>query len=249
LVIGVPRHPDFFIDGATVEKIPVRRLRWKSTFRIVPSRYPPIGVFERVAGRDDWDLLYDLEGLTNPRLRQEAGEISLVPKARRVSGPGASVVMAPFTHTSTAKPTRFSAGTYGIYYAGHKFETALREVAFHMERFYASTADAPHDETFRTYRGAIDARMHDLRGGSWSPFLDPDPDRYSAPQELGRQLRDSGSNGIVYPSVRHETGECIAVFWPDVIPIPKQATHLMFKWDGKRISAWFDYETEKWADL
>jgi RES domain-containing protein len=157
--------------------------------------------------------------------------------------------MAPFTHASTTRPTRFSAGTYGIYYAAHKFETALREVAFHMERFYAATNDAPHDEAFRSYKGALDTRMHDLRRGDWSSFLEPDPEQYQAAQELGRQLRDSGSNGIVYPSVRHQNGECVAVFWPDVIPIPEQSKHLMFKWDGARISAWFDYETEKWADL
>ncbi|HXF54773.1 MAG TPA: RES family NAD+ phosphorylase [Hyphomicrobiaceae bacterium] len=242
-------QPDLFIDRALVESIPVSRVRWKAAYRLVPSRWPPIDVFERVADADDWELLYELEALTNPRLRQEAGEISLVPPARRVTGPGASVVMAPFTHASPDRPTRFSDGTYGVYYAANRFETALREVAFHMSLFYGATEDPPQNEAYRTYRGAVDALMHDLRKGDWSMFLDPDVGTYRRPQELGRHLREAGSNGLVYPSVRHYKGQCIGAFWPDVVGIPIQTKHIMLKWDGERISAWFDYETERWERL
>ena len=232
-----------------VSSIPSRRVRWSAAFRLVPSRYPPISIFERIADPDDWDLLYQLEELTNPRLRQEAGQVSLVPTERRVTGPGATIVMAPFTHASTKRPTRFSAGAYGVYYAGHKFETALREVAYHMGRFYRSTADVPHEEVFRTYKGSIDSIMHDLRKGDWSAFLDPDPANYRRPQELGRRLREAGSNGIVYPSVRHAKGECIAAFWPDVVAIPVPTKHVVLKWNGEAVSEWFDYEAERWIAL
>ncbi|MFN3745461.1 MAG: RES family NAD+ phosphorylase [Hyphomicrobiaceae bacterium] len=243
------RQPDHVIDRGLVESIPARRVRWKAAFRLVPSRFPPIDIFERIAAPQDWQALYELEALTNPRLRQEVGEISLVPPARRVTGPGATVVMAPFTHASPARPSRFSAGAYGLYYAGMKFETALREVAFHMGRFYGATNDGPHDEAYRTYQGPIDSILHDLRKGDFARFLDPDPANYGPAQALGRQLRDAGSNGIVYPSVRHAGGQCVGAFWPDVVGIPRQTKHIMLKWDGARVSAWFDYETEKWGRL
>ncbi len=243
------RQPDLTLDPKIVESIPARRVRWRSAFRLVPSRFPPIDIFERIAPQDDWQLLYELESLTNPRLRQEAGEISLVPPERRVTGPGATVVMAPFTHTSPHRPSRFSAGSYGLYYAGMRFETALREVAFHMGRFYAATDDGPHDEAYRAYEGSIDSILHDLRRGDYARFLDPDPANYGPAQELGRQLRASGSNGIVYPSVRHPRGQCVGAFWPDVVGIPKQTKHVTLRWDGEKISAWFDYETEKWGRL
>jgi hypothetical protein len=235
------------VDRKLIESVPVARVRWSAAYRLVPSRWPPINVFERVAPPEDWERLYALEALTNPRLRDEAGDISLVPASRRVTGPGASIVMAPFTHASPERPTRFSDGTYGVYYAGNRFETALREVAFHMGVFYGSTGDPPHDEAYRTYKGAINAPLHDLRKGDWSLFLDPDIGTYPRPQELGRHLRDAGSNGVVYPSVRHGQGQCIGAFWPDVVGIPVQTKHIMLKWDGERISAWFDYETERWA--
>jgi hypothetical protein len=237
------------IDDALLARIPISRIRWKAAYRLVPSRYPPIDIFERVADPADWQALFELEALTNPRLREEAGEISLVPPARRVTGPGASIVMAPFTHASPARPTRFSAGSYGVYYAASRFDTALREVAFHMGEFYGATGDPPHEESYRTYKGAIDSRLHDLRSGDWAPFLDPDLATYARPQELGRRLREAGSNGVVYPSVRHARGQCAGAFWPDVVGIPVQTKHIMLKWNGERISAWFDTETGAWHAL
>ena len=46
------------------------------------------------------------------------GNIDLVPPARRVGGPGASHLMAPFTRVSTDRPSRFSRGRFGVLYAG-----------------------------------------------------------------------------------------------------------------------------------
>jgi hypothetical protein len=215
----------------------------------MPARYPPISFFERIADPADWDALYELEALTNPMVRQEVGQISIIPVERRISGPGASVVMAAFTHVSPHRPTRFSAGRYGVYYAARLFETALREVAFHMGRFYARTADAPHQECYQTYQGRFDRPLHDLRGADGKAFLDPDPANYGAAQELARQLREAGSNGIAYPSVRHRGGECIGVFWPDLVPRPVQSKKVTLKWDGKAISEWYDHEAERWQAL
>lgn len=240
---------DLFQSNAVTESVPSRRIRWKATHRLIPTRYPPISIFERVAPPEDFDLLYKLEDLTNPRLREEAGDISLVPASKRVTGEGASLVMAPFTHVSKDRQTRFSDGTYGVYYAGHEFETALREVAFHVGRFFGKTADPAHSEDYRALQGSIDKKLHDIRRGSWAHLLDPSVGSYPAPQAFAKALRGAGSNGIAFPSVRHPGGECIAAFWPNVISIPIQAKHIKFQWDGERISSWFDYESDTWNDL
>ena len=157
--------------------------------------------------------------------------------------------MAPFTLISKLKPTRFSDGSYGVYYAAQKFETALREVAYGWGRFYAATNDEPHDEAFRVLEGKIDKIMHDIEGKGWDALLDPDPDNYARPQAFAYALREAGSNGIVYPSVRHSKGRCIAAFWPDVVTIPIEGKQIALKWDGRAIGAWFDSETEKWFTL
>jgi hypothetical protein len=67
-----------------------RRISWPSSaWRIIASRFPPINLFERVTNNPAvWDVLIELEVLTNPRIRDETGEISLVPPDRRVSGNG-----------------------------------------------------------------------------------------------------------------------------------------------------------------
>jgi hypothetical protein len=42
------------------------------------------------------------------------GNLDLVPVDRRVGGNGASYLMAPFTHVSTDRPSRFTDGSYGV---------------------------------------------------------------------------------------------------------------------------------------
>ena len=117
----------------------VTRVRWTEAFRAINSRYPPVDVFEHVADPSDWDALLRLEEMTNPRLREEWGEIARVPPAERPSGPGSSWIMSAFTHIGW--PSRFSDGTYGVYYAARALETAVRETAYHFGRFLGATAE------------------------------------------------------------------------------------------------------------
>lgn len=243
------KQPDPVFDRPFLDKVPKVRVRWSATYRLVPKRYPPIEAFERIAPKADWRALHDLDALTNPRVRQETGNISVVPPARRVTGKGASAVMAPFTLASKLKPTRFSDGSYGVYYAARKLETALKEVAYGWARFYAQTNDPPHTETFRVLIGSIDKILHSIEGKGWNDLLDPDPGRYGKPQAFGSALREAGSNGLVYPSVRHPGGRCVAAFWPDVVGIPAEGKRVALKWDGKGIREWFDFETGTWSPL
>ena len=211
---------------------PVRRIRWSQAFRIVPSRFPPVGVYDRIADPADLDAVFAIEALTNPRLREEAGALKLVPKERRISGPGSTPVMAAFTHLNP-EGSRFSDGSWGVFYAAHSVATAVEETVYHRERFLAATAEPACDIQMRCYRTRIDSRLHDIRGG-WK--REHDPDTYAASVKLARLLREAGSNGIVYDSVRHRGGECLAAFYPDVVAPCVQAQHLVYRWDGRRIA-------------
>lgn len=228
---------------------PLARVRWFKAQRIVASRYPPIQLFERLTeDPSEWEMLAEIESLTNPRVRDEIGEIRLVPPEERVSGPGASWVMAAFTHLNP-RGSRFSDGSYGVYYAARELETAIAETVFHMGRFYAQTGDPPHAEDMRVLAGRIDARLHDLRGGGpqWKNCLDPSD--YTASRALGRSLRGAGSDGLVYPSVRRPGGACVGAFRPRAVGLPTQGRHLQYHWDGARISRYFDYAEERWVAL
>jgi hypothetical protein len=233
------------VSRAEVARVPVTRISWKATYRLVLSKYPPIDLFERIAPRSDWHALAELEGLTNPRLREAAGNIRSIPQAKIVTGPGASIVMAPFAHHSPRRPSRFSDGTYGVYYAGRTFTTALLEVTFHMARFHAATKDPALVETYRSYKGSLRKPMHDIRGRGFDHLLSKDVADYQRSQSLAAALRTADSNGIVYPSVRHAGGECLAAFWPNVVAIPVQDQHVHVRWDGTAISAWFGSASER----
>lgn len=203
--------------------------------RIVASRLPTIYLFERVADPADWDALYMLEAKTNPRIRQELGELSLVPVADRVSGPNASIVMAPFTHLSPPG-TRFTDGHFGAYYAAESVDTAIAETRFHRENFLRATSQPPIELEMRCYLSDVSCELHDLRGKRLE-FPDIyDPASYSASQKLGRELRDAGSNGIAFDSVRRIGGQCVAVFRPRLVQNVRQGVHLRYAWDGSAIA-------------
>jgi hypothetical protein len=94
--------------------VPLTRIDWRGARRIIRSLYPPIDLFEDIADPADWPLLISAEMKTNPRLMASIGALDLIPPARRVGGPGASYLMAPFTHASPDRPSRFSAGDFGV---------------------------------------------------------------------------------------------------------------------------------------
>lgn len=216
--------------------IPVSRVQWKGAVRIIRSAFPPIDLFEDIADPADWPLLISAEQKTNPRIMARIGNLDLVPAARRVGGNGASYLMAPFTHISTDRPSRFTDGSYGVLYAAARFETALFETIHHHARFMANTREAPGwTSQFREIVLSVDAELHDLRNRADEPVPALDPNRYAASQALARHVRTAGSNGIAYPSIRHPGGECVALFYPDCASNPLQGRHLDYHWDGTRV--------------
>jgi hypothetical protein len=218
-----------------ISGIAARPVRLAPCYRIVASRMPTIHLFERVADPSDWDALYALESLTNPRIRDQIGELHLVPRADRVSGINASIVMAPFTHLSP-QGTRFTDGRFGAYYAAESVETSIAETRFHRENFLRATAQPPIELEMRCYLADVSCVMHDLRRRRLELPEVYDPSSYVASQSLGRALRAEGSNGIAFDSVRRDGGECVAVFRPRLVQNVRQGMHLRYSWDGTAIS-------------
>jgi len=135
-------------------------VRWHNAHRIINSRYPYTAIFDRVADPADLDAIAELEARTNLRVRDELGEISLVRAEDRVGGHGTTPVMASFTHT---KGSRFSDGTYGVYYAAAARDTAIAETVFHLTRWYRLTNEESTDVDFRDYIASIAGRFEDIR--------------------------------------------------------------------------------------
>jgi len=208
-----------------------RRVRWQQACRIVPTRYPAITLFDRVADATDFDALYALEALSNERARDELGHIERVPREQRVYGPGSGPVMAAFTHVNTLG-SRFSAGEWGVFYAARERATAVAETRHHHALFMAATRQAPMHLPMRLYHVPIDARLHDLRLAGAVPAAVYDRDDYAAARTLGARLRSAGSAGVVYRSVRHARGECVGLFRPQGAGPCLHAAYLLYAWDG-----------------
>ncbi len=226
------------IDPAS---LPLSTIKWEGAVRIIRSIYPPIDLFEDIADPADWPLLISAEQKTNPRLMENIGNLELVPVSRRVGGQGASYLMAPFCHVSPDRKSRFSDGSFGVFYAGNVFEVALLETIYHHERFMARTREAPGwTSQFREIRMDIEARLHDLRESDADHVQALDPDSHSISQVLAAQLRAAGSDGLVYPSARNKGGECVGLFYPDLATNAVQVRHLDYHWDGSRVDFYRD---------
>lgn len=178
-------------------------------YRVILSRYPQIDLFERVSSPEDWEVLYAVESLTNPRLRDEVGDIRLVPPEDRVYGDGASWIMAAFTHAPVdGRGSRFNRD-FGVYYCAADQAVAIAESSFHRARFLRESRIEKTTQDLRMIRAQLGpATLHDVRHLAGHAIYAPDD--YGAAQELGYALRAARSYGVHYRSVRAD-GECYGV--------------------------------------
>ena len=49
-----------------------------------------------------------------------------------------------------------------------------------------------------------------------------------------RELLEAGSNGVIYRSVRHAGGECLACFRPTLVANVRSIAHFEYRWTGTR---------------
>jgi len=213
---------------------------WQPAHRVVPTRFPSIYLFDRVANQEDFDALNLLESLTNPRMRDEIGELALVPKEERLFGEGSGPIMAAFTHLNPAG-SRFSDGSYGVFYAAKERATAIAETRYHSALFLSATNEAPIYLQMRLYHVKVQGEVVDLHGYAKKHADILDLVNYGAAQSVGKTIRQTGVGGIVYPSVRYEGGSCVAAFKTRILKHCRHAAYLEYHWDGSQIN----YVTEQ----
>ncbi|TJY57415.1 RES domain-containing protein [Sinimarinibacterium sp. CAU 1509] len=205
-----------------------------TAYRIIPSRFPPVGVFDDLASAAELELLFMIEARTNERLREDIGALSLVDPEDWLTGPGATAIMAAFTHPAPGG-SRFSDGSYGVYYCADSSEVAIRETAYHRARFLRTTGEGVTRIEMRQYAGTLAKPLHDGRGRRLEPGALA-PDDYSASQRIGASLRAQRSWGLVYPSVRMPGGLCAALLRPPAITGVIQSASFQYVFDGESVT-------------
>ena len=218
---------------------PSTTLAWTPAYRVIPTRFPAINLFDRVANPDDFAALYALEAMTNDRMRDEIGEIALVPPEERQFGPGSGPIMAAFTHPNP-EGSRFGDSTYGVFYCAHDKSTAIAETRHHAGVFMGATQEPPMRLQMRLYSVAVNGEVADLRLAVYSEPRIVDPDDYGYTQSIGRRLRAQGAQGILFPSVRQAGGECLAALRTGILRNCQHAAYLEYNWNGRAMDAIFE---------
>jgi RES domain len=210
-------------------------LRRNDTHRLIPSKYSDGGdsVLTRIAD-DDAHLqdLFDLDNATNDRLLAENNLLPGIGIHELVFGvPCFRIVNAVFCHAHPLG-SRFNGPDRGAWYTAFELETAQAEIAFQKWIELAEVGWLDEEEgTYDDYLADFSAAFHDIRGDD--QFADClAPDSYLASQDLGKRLLDAGSLGIVYPSVRHDGGTCIACLRPALVMNVRKGATRRFVWQG-----------------
>lgn len=193
------------------------------TYRLIPSKYPPINAFDLVARAADLELVIELEGWTNDRLVAE--RLQRLPEAEWVFGvPNASVVMAAFLHASP-EGSRFSGPDLGAWYASLDLPTAIAEVAHHLRREAWNTGRREYSVDYRAYVATLRGDYEDIRGQRQALAALYHPSDYAASQAYGEARRAAGNDGILYESVRLRDGLNAVAYRPSNVAGVAQANH------------------------
>lgn len=194
----------------------------EGTSRLVPSRFPPVSAFERVAAADDLETVMELEGWTNDRLT--AHRLSMLDQSEWVFGrPNASVVMAAFMHGSRTG-MRFSGTDLGAWYCSTELMTAVLEVANGMRKEIAVSGVARLTSEYRQYTADLAGDYVDVSGDLG--YSDPSEATYSKGQALGHDVRfGDQASGIRYDSARRKGHDNWVCYRPTHVQNVTQADH------------------------
>lgn len=215
--------------------LPLVRAAFPRTIRLVTSARLREAVMRPLA--DDGDelaLLAEIEGATSSRLiAEERGKAGLS-AAELVHGvPHARFINASFAYAKPREPMRFSPADRGAWYGALAAETCIAEVGFHLTRALADAGDFHAVVEYGEMLASMAGVFVDLRQVPKHSGLNPDPAvGYPAGNAVAAAARAAGHNGIIYPSVRHAGGTCIAALWPNVVQSVVQGAMYRLNWSG-----------------
>ncbi|GAA3844223.1 RES family NAD+ phosphorylase [[Pseudomonas] carboxydohydrogena] len=212
----------------------VQLVRQNDTHRLIPSKYSANGdsVLVRIADDDDHlEAIFELDNATNDRLLAENNRLPGIGIDELVFGiPYFRIVNAAFCHAHPSG-SRFNSPDRGAWYAGFDLETSQAEVAFHKSVELAEVDWLTEEITYDDYLADFSSNFHDIRGDA--KYVDClNPDSYLASQDLAETLLKNEALGIIYPSVRHTGGTCLACFRPALVGNVRKAKTYLFAWNG-----------------
>ena len=221
--------------------LPLVREAFPRTIRLVASaRLREAVLAPLVDDSEELALLAEIEGATSGRLiAEERGLGALSPEELVHGVPHARFINASFAYAKPREPMRFNPADRGAWYAALSVETCIAEVGHHLTKALADAGDFNAVVEYGEMLASMAGVFVDLREEADHPALDADPATgYAAGNILAAQARVEGHNGIIYPSVRHAGGTCIAALWPNVVQSVVQGAMVRLTWSGTPDYAW-----------
>lgn len=127
--------------------------------------------------------------------------------------------------------SRFSDGTFGVWYGADKLETTVYETVYHWHRFLRAADLHEHDKTVigerRVYKVRCDATLLDFRSKAVAFPALVDPCDYTYTRDVGRRIHREGHPGLVSGSARCN-GAVFAVFREQVLTRPRNYCDLTY---------------------
>lgn len=216
---------------------PTFDLRQHDTVRLISTgRLKEAVLLPLARNQDGLEDLAELESATNGRLiAQETGLPQLDPRELVFGRAGFTFINAAFTHTRPGG-NRFNDDSRGAWYCAFDADAAIGEVSYHLTRELEAVGRFYNVTDYAELVSDFFGSFHDLRGAEAEVglALHKDPAiAYPAGQMLARQLRiNYASNGVIYPSIRHAGGTCLACFRPDLVQNLRQGGIWRLEWQG-----------------
>lgn len=212
-------------------RIVKRRVDWSSSFRLIPSRFPPVQLYEPIAPEEDWEALKRIETMTNPRIRGARG--LLLPEDEGKIDQ--NWLVAPFAYPDP-EPSPYGDGSFGYSVVAESLHSALLIAIQRREAFLRSTAEGPARLVMRVIKVPLKAQLADL---AHIDVSDP------ALRVQINEERAAKSYGVLVKGPRGKEDRLAIVLRPTAfVPPAVQAEHYCFLWNGQRIHQLFALPTE-----
>jgi len=146
-----------------------------------------------------------------------------------------NAIIWPFRHWQAS---RFSDGTYGVWYGSDSVETTVYESTYHWYRGLLSDAGFERLTVVaerQVYSVACNAALLDFRKTTDGH---PDllhPSDYTFCQSVGSRIHREGHPGLLTHSVRRPVGENVAIFNADVLSNPRHNCLLTYRLEDEQI--------------
>jgi hypothetical protein len=198
-----------------------KTIDWQSSYRLIPSRFPPVELYEPIASEDDWEALKRVEALTNPRLHN--ADSMLLPEDQGKIDQ--NWLVAPFAYPNS-ESSLYSDGSYGVCVVTEDLHSSLILAIKGREEFLSRTCEGSTRLIMRVIKVPVKARLTDLR-----QYRYDDP----AVKSIIKEQRDANAHGVLLKGPKDNCGFAVILRPTAFVEPAVQAEHYCFIWNGERI--------------